>query len=222
MAAEHRTRLLAAAGLVASLAGCDAPTAPRESVAYDPTQLTDGKLYHWALGRTIAVFVDPIGQSAAEELTGAVGAGTDAWESNVYYREFRLRMVNAPGDADVVVRLAAAPTRVTVPDGCPAPGVAAGVTYFCIDAADSVVVLPLLSGASSRIRMDVRVDPSRLLVNQTLGALVAHELGHVLGIGSHSGVPDDLMFTVPRVDTPSAADARTLRVLLHERSELTL
>ena len=85
MAAEHRTRLLAAAGLVASLAGCDAPTAPRESVAYDPTQLTDGKLYHWALGRTIAVFVDPIGQSAAEELTGAVGAGTDAWESNVYY-----------------------------------------------------------------------------------------------------------------------------------------
>ena len=44
----------------------------------------------------------------------------------------------------------------------------------------------------------------------------------MLGIGSHSGEPDDLMFTVPRVDTPSAADARTLRVLLHERSELTL
>jgi len=70
--------------------------------------------------------------------------------------------------------------------------------------------------------MIVTVDPSRLLANQTLEALVAHELGHVLGIGSHSGDAEDLMFAAPRVESPSAADARTLRVLLHEPSELGL
>ena len=108
MAVERRTCLFATVALCASLAGCDAPTTPRESFAYDPTQLTGGKLYHWALGKTIAVFVDPIGQSASEELTGAVGAGAEAWESGVYYREFRLRIVDAPGDADVIVHSAPA------------------------------------------------------------------------------------------------------------------
>ena len=222
MAADRRAYLLATSIVCASLLGCDAPTRPREQGAYDPTELSDGKLYHWALGRTIAVFVDPGGQSASSELTRAVVRSADVWEAEVYYREFRLRIVQAPGDADIIVHYAGAPTRIVVPAGCRDPGVAAGVTYFCVDESDRVMVLPLTSGGSSRVRMDVRVDPSRLLANQTLEMLVAHEIGHVLGIGSHSGDPGDLMFSVPRVDVPSADDARTLRVLLHERSELTL
>lgn len=219
---HERVRTVLAAAAMMSVLGCDAPTVPRETFAYDPTQLTGGKLYHWALGTTIAVYVDPGGQSASRELTAAVRAAAAVWERAVYYREFRLRLVDVPGDADVIVHVAATPALITPPTGCPSSGSAAGVTYFCVDGADRFVVLPFVSGSASRVRMDVRVDPSRLLAGQTLEALVAHEIGHVLGIGSHSPDVADLMFVAPRVAAPSAADARTLRVLLHEPSELVL
>jgi predicted Zn-dependent protease len=46
--------------------------------------------------------------------------------------------------------------------------------------------------------------------------LVAHELGHVLGIGRHSEDPRDLMWrTDPSRSTPGPRDAATVLVLYH-------
>jgi predicted Zn-dependent protease len=68
--------------------------------------------------------------------------------------------------------------------------------------------------------MDVTVDRSAAADAATFDAIVAHELGHVLGIGAHSPLADDLMFGAPRRPDPSERDARTLRVLLRVAPEV--
>ena len=75
----------AAAAMLIGMAACDAPTVPSEAPAYDPTGLTGGLLYHWALGRTIRIYVDTTASGA--QLSRHVLAGAEEWKSVVYYRE---------------------------------------------------------------------------------------------------------------------------------------
>jgi predicted Zn-dependent protease len=72
------------------------------------------------------------------------------------------------------------------------------------------------------VKVDVRVDRGRVDSEHAFRALVAHELGHVVGIGAHSDDPADLMFGAPSVLAPSARDARTLRYVLHQPPGYTL
>ena len=68
----------------------------------------------------------------------------------------------------------------------------------------------------------IRVDIGRVTSQAGLTAVVAHELGHALGIGGHSDQPLDLMFGLPTVLTPSGRDGATLRFLLGQHADLIL
>ena len=55
-----------------------------------------------------------------------------------------------------------------------------------------------------------------------LDALVAHEVGHAVGIGGHSPQATDVMYTRPTVRTPTDRDRNTLRNVLGRAADITL
>lgn len=213
-----RGRALLSGVLIALATACadDAPTTPSESVAYDPTALT-GFLYHWGARRTISIYVDPTAAPAGTDLAASVQRAMDGWEATT--NDVRLRRVATVGEADVVFHHVTAPRLVRTGSCSPFDVGAGGYTFFCV-IGDAPETLTLIDGTGGRVKMDVAVDRSAAADAATFDAIVAHELGHVLGIGAHSPVADDLMFGAPRRPDPSERDARTLRVVLRNTPEV--
>lgn len=205
-------------------ASCDAPSANGPAFGYDPSiAYSDGGvehrfLYHWPLGAAVRVYVDPALQPAGWDLAAAVAHGGTVWQTQLYYREVSLRTVASASDADVVVHFDGAPDVTTLPPDCGLPFVqAAGVTVLCPTADyGALEVLPLAGAGGGHVKMDVTIVASRIADDAQLRRVVAHEIGHVFGIGAHSGERTDLMFPVPQVDSPSARDGQTLRYVLHQ------
>jgi predicted Zn-dependent protease len=209
-------QLGAALALCAALVACDAPTVPAEGAAYDPTALT-GFVYHWGPGRSIAVYVDPTAEPASADLRSAVSQAMSAWRRATFLGEVQFTLVDAPADADVIVRHSAAPRRVGTAGCQPSDVGAGGYTFFCVEN-DTPQILPLLEGPAGRVKMDIAIDRTAVDDDAQFRAVVAHELGHVLGIGAHSSTADDLMFPSPRRLDPSVRDAQTLRSLFSRRA----
>jgi hypothetical protein len=205
-------------------ASCDAPSVNGPTFGYDPSisYAVNGVdysfLYHWPLGTAVRVYVDPAQQPTGWDLAAAVDAAGPLWLTQLYYREETIRRVSSPADADVVVHYDAAPPVDLPPADCTLPFVqAAGITVLCPTADYAALqILPLADGGGGRVKMDVTIVPSRIADAAQLRRVVAHEIGHVLGIGAHSSDRADLMFPVPQVDAPSAADGQTLRYVLHQ------
>jgi predicted Zn-dependent protease len=137
------------------------------------------------------------------------------------YREQTLRIVDRADEADIILRdrAAALPVDTT---GC---GVhwteSAASTLFCASG-DTARTLPQFTGLAGHTKVVITVDVAATADASQLLSVVAHEMGHALGIGGHSGSPADVMFAAPVVAAPSSADARTLRYVLHRRPDLTL
>lgn len=211
--------------LAGALAACDAPTVPSEAPAYDP-RLALGQgidvIYHWPLGHTIKVYVSTKGAPAERDLRFAVERGAGAWKRAIRYREFDIALVSDPAQADVTVHFDT-DSVVSVTSCAPPPTGAGGVTSACPDESGTTLqAIPLVGGGASNVKFDILIstNPARIPNTGVFYAIVAHELGHILGIGRHSSDPDDLMFGAPQVDVPSAADAQTLRYLLHQPAQL--
>jgi hypothetical protein len=220
---------LAGAALAAALGGCgDVPVVDADAPGYDPRLSVGGgfEVYHWPLGRTIAVYVDASEQPAGRDLADAVRRGAALWRSVLYYREFDMSLVARPADADVIVHFEDAEPLVETGAACAGALAAGGITFFCLnDAGTAFVPLAFRSGAAaSHVRFDVTIsnDPLKIPGDERFRAVVAHELGHVLGIGSHSNDPGDLMWPGPVAPVASPRDARTLRWLLHQPATLRL
>lgn len=236
--------------LVAALAGaallqaCDSPTVPPRLIAYDFAFQGFGQslIYRWPTGHTIGVHVLATGDADRDALLqNAFRHSADAWNDAVLYGEYRIEQT-ALENADVLL----AWTNETLPldtSGCPPFPDGFAWTTFCADTTgpargdslDLITAYPLASGAHRRdgVHMIVQVlqtqtDPARV------AALVAHEFGHVLGIGTHPcrlpqsgcsrrhGAHDSLMYSgLPERSTPSAADRSTIEVLYHTRPHLT-
>ncbi|HET7457426.1 MAG TPA: matrixin family metalloprotease [Gemmatimonadaceae bacterium] len=220
-------RALSIAALVASAASCDSPSTNGPlpvadypvGLSYHDPATGDLRvfLYHWPLGSVVRVYADPAAQPAGWDLAAAVVDGGRRWEPEMYYREASLRLVSSPADADVIVHFDAAPPLLDIPAGCDVPFIqAAAVTLLCANERfDGLATLPLANGGAGHVKMDVTVVATRVADAAQLRRVVAHEIGHVLGIGGHSGNPADLMYPAPEVDSPSEADGRSLRYALH-------
>ncbi|WP_411280302.1 hypothetical protein [Gemmatimonas sp.] len=199
---------------------CDNPTVVRPDFAYDPTALTGGLLYRWSTGAKVRVFVEPMAAGSAD-LAVAVQRAVQSWNAVPQGREFTLDVASNRDVADVIVydRSVAQPVAT---GSCPFnPSGAAGYTYFCP-----------LNGRAERLRpiaatvltaaIVIRVDMTTTATQSALDALVAHEIGHAVGIGGHSPQASDVMFTRPTVSTPTERDRNTLRNLLGRAADITL
>jgi predicted Zn-dependent protease len=202
-------------------AACSEPAAPRvDPPAYDPTQLS-GVLYRWPNGRTVAIYIDPTAVPAGTALAGATSAAMVAWKHALGGNQFAFRLATSAADADVIVHVSGTPRLVGLAGCAEPPTFAGGVTFFC-PASDSALTLPLASGANGRVKVDISINPAATSAANPLGALVAHELGHAVGIGGHSPQALDVMFGSPAVSTPSARDITTLRWVVRQKIELRL
>lgn len=201
-------------------AACDNPTAVRPDFAYDPTELTGGLLYRWSTGATVRVFVEPMTVGTVDLPLSTLRA-VQSWNAVPQKREFTLEVVTNRDAADVIVYDRSVPQPV-VPGSCPFnPSGAAGYTYFCP-----------LNGRAERLRpigstrlttaIVIRVDMTTTATQAALDALVAHEMGHAVGIGGHSPQTTDVMYTRPTVRIPTDRDRNTLRNLLGRVADITL
>jgi hypothetical protein len=188
---------------------------------YDPASIT-GFIYHWPAGHNIAIYVDRTDEPADADLGNAVHAAIAAWEPVARLGEVRMHVVTDVHDAEVIFRHSHAPTLVGSAQ-CDQFGIGAGgVTFFCVpDATPLVPVrLDLLDGSPGHVMMEVAVNRFVLDTASFFPSLVAHEMGHVLGIGAHSPNTADLMYGRPRLFQPTDADAATLRYVLSQRPDV--
>jgi hypothetical protein len=218
--ALRRVALAIAPLLCAAASACDTPVMVVDDRGYNALAIVPF-VYHWSAGHEIAIFVDKRNEPAGVDLEAAVRAGIAAWEAVGLLGEVQMTVVPDVHDADVIVHHAEATSLVTIDtDVCPsAVDLGGGRTYFCIlenenSGALTVPILPLNDGSGGHVKMDVRINLGAIGEPQFFNAIVAHELGHVLGIGAHSPNTADLMFGTPRVFVPSDDDAAALRYVL--------
>ncbi|HSJ63990.1 MAG TPA: hypothetical protein VK922_08780 [Gemmatimonadaceae bacterium] len=209
--------------LLTAASACDAPTVPSEAPGYDPTlPFGAGVIYHWPLGRSIAVYAHTAGAPDGFDLPGAILRANEIWGDALRYREFDVHLVSTPAEADVVFHFDT--DSVVSVSSCTTPATgAAGITSFCTNpGVTQFVGIPLVSGEPSNVKFDVQISasPVRIPNAAAFQRIVAHEFGHVIGIGRHSASMADLMFGAPTVDIPSDADAQTLRYVLHQPAQL--
>jgi predicted Zn-dependent protease len=206
--------------LCVSISACTTPTVDGTAPDFDPTALTAGAIYHWPVGRSLGVHV--VSGPGEGSLDAVARSAVSRWTSALAYREHTLRIVTAAADADIIIRDRSAPIPVDT-TGCGGAGGAESIgrTLFCI-VGDSARTLPLTGGLAGRTKVLITIDVAATTDASELLSLTVHELGHALGIGGHSASPVDVMYLAPVVTLPSAADARTLRYVLHRRPNLTL
>lgn len=240
MSRRARRGRLAALGLglgLLVLAGCEAPTLPLDQTPsaeeserpYDfrllvPVDVVDSaqhRTYHWPLGSTVRILV-------REEMEGrpslgqALNEGIRRWNRAALFGEFTLSATSDPSRADAVLRWDDSEALYSSPPGCTGPTTGAAGIRGCITAeGDSLSVWPLRDQSPSRLVFRVTINRAVGLTQQEVDVFVTHELGHVVGILSHSDRREDLMWGGPRESVElSDRDRLTLRSLYQTEPDL--
>lgn len=192
-----------ALALLVLLAACDAATPPERTSVYDYTiRIPSGFpiVFRWpAASLPVRIWTEPI-----LDLRWHVTAAITTWESGILFGEFRGVLVDDSTGADVIIHVGA-PEEVVLTSERLA---CSGATLLEVDI-DTAIVLPF------RTYVTPRVGTSPQDVQECLHTVVAHELGHSLGLFLHSDDPDDLMFERPTSEGLSLRDVATLQTLYH-------
>ena len=212
--------------LTAILAACDSPTVPPRLLTevYDYRLLTPApRVLRWPLGTTVRVYVAPgVDAAHTNALEAALENGVNVWNASALYREVRFERTGDLQQADAVLIFSNMLQPVDVSNCSPGGGLA--YTTFCLDSQDNtrLAVFPIRNGGGGKVKFLVTVRDQAVLDGESVRRLVAHELGHVLGIAQHSQRPTDLLYagTLTRAE-PSPADRATLQVLYHSRPDIT-
>jgi hypothetical protein len=213
--------------LLAALVACDPPTIPGRDVSevYDFTLDTQPpRVLRWPSGTNVRVWIEPAaapGRIAV--LEEAFRVGSQGWNEQAVFAEYRIVRARDLGTADVVLMWSDAVPPVDTRNCRPA--VTQAVTTFCVDGltgpAPRLRPYPLPTGEATDVRMLVTILAGEAGRADLVRRLVAHEFGHVLGIGRHSSDPDDLMWrTDPVVERPGPRDAATVQLLYHVRPQI--
>lgn len=205
----HRapTRSIIALFSVALTLGCGDILTPSRT----PRYLSDlaGDVFHWPADRLpVRYFADTRGTMPA-----LVRTSLREWEAQFLYGEFRGMLVADSMAADVIVTWQDSVPPDVPPDTTGALGACDGVTSFVIDAANAMTE-PI------RVQLRVRLGFTAPQIAACMRRVAAHELGHTLGILTHSPAATDLMSGTPATATPTDRDRNTAQVLYHTPSTI--
>ena len=215
---SRASRSLAAAAALATLA-CSDIGAPVRSDLYDwrleapsvPGPGLDTLSFHWGRNeQPVRVWVED-----AFGLPDHVARAIDVWESAFLYGEFEATLVSDSSTADVIVRGGTPEAKLQGLrlDSALRPE-CAGVTDLDIDVGAHELRLPI------RVFVDPRSLPDDPGLEPCLALTSIHELGHAMGIFTHSEDPKDIMYTDPQVDLPSNRDITTAEAAYHTPANL--
>ena len=171
-----------------------------------PRYLSDlaGEVFRWPSDRLpVRYFADTRGN-----MPDLVRTSLQVWEAQFLYGEFKGTVVGDSSAADVIVIWQDSIPPNVPPDTAGALGACDGVTSFVIDSTGAM---------TEPIRVQLRVRPgyTEPQVAACMERVAAHELGHTLGILTHSPATTDLMFGTPATASPTNRDRNTAQVLYH-------
>lgn len=176
-----------------------------------PRYLSDlaGEVFHWPADRLpVRYFADTRGTMPA-----LVRTGLRDWEAQFLYGEFSGVLVADSTAADVIVTWQDSVPPDVPADTAGALGACDGVTSFVIDNANAMTE-PI------RVQLRVRLGYTLSQIAACMPRAAAHELGHTLGILTHSPATTDLMYGTPATATPTNRDRNTAQVLYHTTSTI--
>lgn len=190
-----------------------------------------GNAYEWRRLRTSASGVDTLSfhwpSSAlpvrfwAEDslnLPAHVRRGLDQWEAAFLYGEFSGIVVSDSSTADVIVRTGIAPKggfSITRLESVLAPE-CQGATDIELSTSGQQILRPV------RVYVDPRFAPDSPGVDECMALTSTHEIGHALGIFTHSPDTGDIMYADPAVATLSRSDRSTAELAYHTEPTLTI
>jgi hypothetical protein len=221
MKVRHAWPILLLSGGAAGWLSCADIGAPSRSQAYEWRRIVptgpgtaDTISFHWPRSRL------PV-RIWAEDVFGLpdhVRNGIERWKAAFLYREFDAILVADSGVADVVVR-AGPPDKGGFSDVRLASAMAPeceGGTLFDLPEGSREIQLPI------HIFLNARADPATPAFDACMDLTTTHELGHSIGILTHSPSSSDIMFGDPTVPVLSEADRATAELAYHSAATLTL
>jgi len=193
--------------LAGALAGCQEPDVPERTQPYEFRLSPADPVFRWPVGVPVRFWAEPSGALPEYVTTGML-----SWANQFLYGEFYGELASDSLSADVLVSYqGGAPPDAPLTDDPPVQ-VCTGVTTIPTTQRDEDGRLRY----TEPIRISVRwfsADPSDIA--NCLQRVVAHEMGHALGIFSHSPTATDLMALPVVVREPSRADRSTVQLLYH-------
>jgi len=176
-----------------------------------PRYLADaaGDTFHWPADRIpVRYFVDPRGA-----LPRLVHSGLSAWQDQFLYGEYRAVVVADSTAADGIVHWQDSVPADVPPDTAGALGACDGVTTYVLDSTKTMT-------GPEHVSLRVRLGYTLPQIAECFRRVVTHELGHSLGILSHSPATTDLMYGTPAIERPTERDRNTAQVLYHTLSTI--
>ena len=152
-------------------------------------------------------------------LPDLVQTAIDRWKGAFLYHEWDGALVSDSASADVIVR--AGPPDV--PDVLAANPDMSSSVESCAGATDLGIVPPDLN----TIHLPMHVFVSAFIIGgadltDCLDRVTTHELGHTIGIFTHSPNATDVMYGFPQVSAPGVADRETVEALSHVQPTVQL
>jgi predicted Zn-dependent protease len=199
-----RLRLLGLAVLLAGLA-CDDSTGVDRSDRYEwwIVDGTDTLTFHWqAAELPVKIWVED-----SANLPAQINRGIGLWQNTLGTNAYHAVTVTDSSTADVIVRVA------PILAAAPATGAGRSLTSCQAETIVDTVATRFQLAIPLRINIEILAAPASDSAQACVRRVAAHELGHSLGLFQHSPNNQDLMYSVPTVDAPSARDANTVITL---------